>query len=55
MIHIPTTVPRAKMDTPTGLHAGACSCGWESDGLNSKSGALKDATQHANSKNAQEN
>ena len=49
--HVPGTKPRPKMDTPTGLFAGICSCGWISSGIESQSGALKSATQHANAKN----
>jgi hypothetical protein len=49
--HIPQIVPRPKMDTPTGLFGGACSCGWVSDGLEPESGAFKSALQHADAKN----
>lgn len=50
-VHVPTTTPRQKMDTPVGLFSGACSCGWRSTGLNNQPGALKDARQHADAKN----
>lgn len=52
--HEPQTVPRRKMDTRTGLYAGACTCGWESDGLESEAGALKSAQQHADARNVQD-
>lgn len=55
MIHIPSIVPKPKMDTPTGLFGGACSCGWHSDGIESESGARKSADQHAETKAKEEN
>lgn len=38
-------IPVRKMDTPEGLFKGACSCGWESNGV----GLLKDARHAAKS------
>lgn len=52
--HAPLVVPRPKMDTPTGLFAGACVCGWVSDGLESESKAHRSAHQHVDAKLAAE-
>lgn len=51
--HIPGIRTAQKMDTPTGLYAGTCSCGW-SGGVNSKKGARVAAEQHARDKNRNE-
>lgn len=52
--HIPGTRPRPKMDTPVGLFGGICSCGWQSDGLQSRQQAMKSAEAHAAAKNPKE-
>lgn len=49
--HTPTAVHVPKMDTPTGLYAGGCSCGWRGTGLGSEKQAFNDARQHARAKN----
>lgn len=48
--HEPRIVPKPKMDTPTGLFAGACSCGWVSQGIELAAGAWRSAQQHAEAK-----
>ena len=50
-VHVPGTMPVPKMDTPLGMFAGTCSCGWQSEGLGSRVQALRNATQHAEMKN----
>jgi hypothetical protein len=55
MTHTPGAEPRAKMDTPTGLFGGVCSCGWRSTGLRgSEAKARGDAQQHVDARNAAE-
>lgn len=49
--HTPMAVHVPKMDTPTGLYAGFCSCGWRGNGLGSERQAIHDAKQHARAKN----
>lgn len=50
--HRPSVAPKPKMDTPTGLFCGTCSCGWRSTGTDSESGAWVSAQQHADALNA---
>lgn len=40
----------AKMDTPHGLWAGCCTCGWKSDGLNNEKGAWEASKAHVRDK-----
>lgn len=51
--HVSKIEPRPKMDTPVGLFAGACSCGWKSAGLESERGAEASARQHCRDKNGE--
>lgn len=44
--HIPLVLPRRKMDTPDGLFAGGCVCGWRSMGLENEFRARRSAEQH---------
>lgn len=53
-IHVPYTVPVQKMDTPTGLFAGRCRKCDYAGGPTSERDAYRDATQHADAKNAAE-
>lgn len=54
-IHVPYVVPVQKMDTPTGLFAGRCRKCDYAGGPTSERDAYRDATQHADAKNAAEN
>lgn len=49
--HTPYAVHVPKMDTPVGLFAGGCTCGWRGNGLGSEKQAINDAKQHARAKN----
>lgn len=53
-IHVGHVMLVWKMDTPTGLFTGTCTCGWESDALKSRMPALRTAEAHAGAKNSQE-
>lgn len=51
--HMPFVMPTQKMDTPSGLFRGECSCGWRG-GVDSERGARMAAVQHANAKTSWE-
>lgn len=51
MAHIPNIEPRPKMDTPTGLCRGVCSCTWKSESYGSSSDAWRSANAHADALN----